>query len=216
MKSFALRAALIAAVMALGFAGPALAHEQRAVGPITMVVGWGTEPAYAGIMNSVQMRLARDGQPMTDVRPGEVKVEVSFGDQKVTLDMEPAFAVGRFGTPGDYRAYLLPTRVGKYTFKFTGAHDGQKIEGTFECGEQTFDCINDPEAVMFPEKDPSVSELSERVEREFPRVEERVAAVRDDVGSSADSARLFGIIGIVIGIVALIVAVVMGRGRKAA
>lgn len=216
MKQFALRAAMIAAVMSLGFPGPAFAHEQRAVGPISMSVGWGTEPAYAGLMNSVHLGLSRNGRPMTDVRAGQVKVEVAFGDQKVTLDLEPAFAVGRFGTPGDYRAALLPTRAGTYTFTFSGSHDGQKIEGTFECGEQTFDCVGDPEAVMFPEKDPSVAELSQRVEREFPRVEQRVAAVRDDVGSSADSARLFGIIGIVIGIVALIVAVAAGRGRKAA
>lgn len=216
MKHFALRAAVLAAFMMLGTAGPALAHEQRAVGSVTMVVGWGSEPAYAGIMNSVQLRLARDGQPMTDVRAGEVKVEVAFGDQKVTLDLEPAFAVGRFGTPGDYRAPLLPTRAGKYTFTFSGAHDGQKIEGTFECGEQTFDCIADPEAVQFPEKDPSVAELGDRIEREFPRVEQRVAAVRDDVGSSADSAKLFGIIGMVLGALALIVAIVLGRGRKAA
>ncbi|HVL90370.1 MAG TPA: hypothetical protein VM841_09065 [Actinomycetota bacterium] len=216
MRHLSLRAALIAALMTVGYAAPALAHESRAVGGITMVVGWGTEPAYAGFMNNVHLGLTRAGQPMNDVRAGEVKVEVSFGEQKITLDLEPAFAVGRFGTPGTYRSPLLPTRAGKYTFRFSGSHDGQKIEGTFECGEQTFDCVSDPEAVMFPEKDPSVAELSQRVEREFPRMTSQVASIRDDVGSTADSARLFGIIGIVIGVIALVVALMTSRGRKAA
>jgi len=180
-----------------------------------MVVGWGSEPAYAGIVNSVQLTLSRGGEPLTDVAAGDIKVEVSFGDQKTTLDLEPAFVVGRFGTPGQYVAHLLPTRAGNYTFKFAGSHDGQKLDSTFTCGEQTFACIEETVAIQFPEKDPSLAELGDRIEREFPRVEQRVAAVRSDVGSSADTARLLGIIGIGLGAVALIVALVRGRGGKA-
>lgn len=203
-------AVAIFAMLALPVA--ASAHEQRSVGPISMNVGWGTEPAYANVMNTVHLGLSRGGSPMTDVKTGEIKVDVTFGNERVTLDLEPAFVVGRFGTPGEYQAPLIPTRAGTYVFRFTGSHDGIKIEGTFTCGEKTFSCIEDPKSIQFPAKDPSNAELNERLDREFPRVETKVTAVKSDAGS----ARLMGIIGIVLGLIALVVSLLRGRGSKGA
>jgi len=50
-------AAAVAVVMAsLGiFASPAAAHETRAVGPYTFVVGWVAEPAIAGQSNGLDL-----------------------------------------------------------------------------------------------------------------------------------------------------------------
>lgn len=204
---------LAIAILALLALPPAAsAHEQRVVGPISMNVGWGTEPAYANVMNTVHLGLSRGGQPMTGVKAGQIKVDVTFGNERLTLDLEPAFVVGRFGTPGEYRAPMIPTRAGTYVFRFSGSHDGIKIEGTFTCGEKTFSCIEDPKAIQFPAKDPTSAELNERLDREFPRVQTKVAAVKSDAGS----ARLMGMIGIVLGLIALAVSLLRGRGPKGA
>lgn len=213
MKRFAVIATVLA-ILALPAA--ASAHEQRAVGAFTLNVGWTNEPAYANVMNGVHVGVSRGGQPSTGIKPGEIKVDVTFGNEKVTLDVEPAFVIGRFGTPGDYRAPLIPTRAGTYVFRVFGSHDGIKVDATFTCGEQTFNCIEDPKAIQFPAKDPSAAELSERLDREFPRVETKVASVGDAAGSKADSARMMGIIGIVLGAIALVVSLVRGRAARGA
>src|SRR5262245_6960442 len=94
-------------------AQPAFAHEGRALGDLEMEVGWGTEPAYAGTENSVQLLLVHDGQPVTDLGD-TLTVVVSFGDRTQEFPIEPFFEEGEFGTPGDYRAWLIPTRAGTY------------------------------------------------------------------------------------------------------
>ena len=65
-----LAAAAILAVAALMLVpGIASAHEEADVGPIHMEVGFGTEPAYVGQPNSVQIILSRhDGaDPILDL-----------------------------------------------------------------------------------------------------------------------------------------------------
>lgn len=202
----------LAIIVALAIPVTAPAHEQRAVGEIRMSIGWETEPAYANVMNNVFMALSRGGQPVTDMKPGEIKVDVTFGNERVTLDLQPAFVVGRFGSPGEYTAPLMPTRTGTYVFRFTGSHDGIKIDSTFTCGEKTFSCVEDPKAIQFPAKDPSGAELNQRLDREFPRVQTKVAGVKSEAGS----ARLMGMIGIALGLIALAVSLLRGRGPKGA
>ena len=92
------------------------------VGHIEMAVGFGTEPdAYAGLPNSVLLLLAHDGEPVIDLGDS-LTVTIEFGDQTSDpLTFEPAFEVGEFGTPGDYRAYFVPSQAGDYTFHITGA-----------------------------------------------------------------------------------------------
>src|SRR4051812_12205109 len=100
---------LLAALGVLLSASPAAAHERRDVGQFKFTVGWGDEPAFAIGKNSVQLILAdASGAPVTDVTD-TIKVVVSTGDQTMPeMTMSPAFKVGIFGTPGDYRAYLFP------------------------------------------------------------------------------------------------------------
>jgi hypothetical protein len=65
-------------LLALG-AAPAAAHEHRTAGSYRFVVGFGTEPAYAGERNSVQVRISdARGKPVTDLGDG-LKVEVTQG-----------------------------------------------------------------------------------------------------------------------------------------
>jgi hypothetical protein len=200
---------LLVAFMLLG-AAPALAHEGRKLGDLEMVVGWGTEPAYAGGTNSVQILLVHDGKPVVDLGD-TLDVEVTFGDQTQSFPLEPFFEVGEFGTPGDYRAWLIPTASGQYSFHFTGTIDGEDVDETFTSGPATFDDVDNPQSVEFPVQQPSTGELAERIDRVEPRLASSIEDVQTNVQASADdasSAKTIGLIGLVVGAIGLIVAIV--------
>jgi hypothetical protein len=183
---------------------PALAHEERDVGPFHLAVGFGEEPAYAGQENSVQMFLndAND-QAITDLGD-TLKVEVGYQGQTLpALTMQPNFEVGEFGIPGDYRAFFFPTRPGSYSFHLTGTIKGQKIDETFTSGPSKFSDVDDPSAVEFPVKDPTTGQLAERLDRELPRVTATAQAQATTARDRADSARTLALIGILVGGVGL-------------
>jgi hypothetical protein len=213
----AVGAALLLPIVA---ASPALAHEGRKLGDLEMEVGWGTEPAYAGTENSVQLLLVHDGKPVTDLGD-TLKVEVSFGDQTQEFPIEPFFEEGEFGTPGDYRAWLIPTRAGTYSFHFSGTIDGEDVDETFTSGPKTFADVDDPQSVQFPVQDPSTGELAARIEQEVPRINDAIDAANTSAQSASDdasSATTFAIVGIAVGVIGLavaIVALVSGRKRRA-
>lgn len=189
-----------AGVMSLP-APAALAHEGRSQGDLEMTVGFGTEPAYAGQPNSVALILVHDGEPVVDLGD-TLDVEVSFGDQTQQFTLEPNFAVGAFGEPGDYRAWFIPTRVGQYSFHFTGTIDGEDVDQTFTSGPRTFSDVEDPQQIQFPVQDPTNGELAERIDREVPRLtlatqEARAAAALAD--DDASSAQTFAILALAVG-----------------
>jgi hypothetical protein len=213
-----------ASVLVLPFlmlaAAPALAHEGRNLGDLEMVVGWGTEPAFAGEVNSVQLLLVHHGEPVVDLGD-TLDVEVTFGDETEPFTLEPFFEEGEFGTPGDYRAWLIPTEPGQYSFHFSGTIDGEDVDETFTPGPGGFEEVESTQSVQFPEQDPSTGELAERIDRVEPRLASSIDEVQADVQSNADdasSAMTLGLIGVIVGAVGLIVAiaalVVSGRRRK--
>jgi hypothetical protein len=185
----------------LALAVPAIAHETRTEGGVQAVVGWATEPAYVGYPNAVQLRLSSGNAPIADLGADELKVEVLFGDQKTAaLPLEPAF-----GSPGEYRAPLMPTRPGDYSFHFFGTIKGQPYDQTFQSGEETFDAPKNPADVSFPAKDPTAGELAARVEQ----------LSGDDGGSSSSDNT--GKIGLALAVLALALAVgALVRKNKAA
>ena len=195
---------LAAAAMGAGLlVGPlgaaAFAHERRTAGTVQMTVGWLNEPAYSGFLNAVQLRLADDAGPITDVGADALKVEVSFGGQKTgPLAMAPAF-----GSPGEYRAPLVPDRPGAYTFRFVGTVKGQPLDQSFTSSDKTFDSPKDTADVQFPAKDPSTGELASRVERIEPRIDQ----VRTDAESAADDAKRAATRATVLAVVGLIAGV---------
>jgi hypothetical protein len=210
----------------------ALAHEGRPTGDgdLAMVVGFGTEPAYAGQPNSVQLILEHDEEPVVDLG-NTLDVEVSFGEETMALELEPNFVVGEFGEPGDYRAWFIPTRPGQYAFHFTGTIDGEDIDETFTSGPDTFSDVTDPAEIEFPVQDPTNGELAERIDQESERIvaasatadEARAAADQasadlEQASDDASSAQTMAVVGLVVGAVGLIVAVVaivMGRRKTA-
>lgn len=213
-------AATLAGLLMVLIAPAGLAHEPRQQGDLEMVVGFGTEPAYAGQPNSVQLILVHGGKPVVDLGD-TLSVEVSFGDETMELPIEPYFAVGEFGEPGDYRAWFIPTRPGQYAFHFSGTIDGEEVDETFTSGPNTFSDVSNPADIQFPAQDPTTGELAERIDREVPRLasaieDARVEAVAQaNLASDVSSARTFGVIGLVVGGIGLIVAVMaLMRGRR--
>ncbi len=209
-------------------ASPALAHDPRTTGDgdLLMVVGFGTEPAYAGQPNSVQLLLEHDGEPVVDLGD-TLDVRIGFGEETTGLVLEPYFAVGEFGEPGDYRAWFIPSQAGQYTFHFTGTIDGEEIDEMFTSGPDTFSDVQDPLSSAFPAVEaPTTTELADRIEREVPRLsgeieDARAAAIAraDEVADDASSAQTFGLVGLIVGALGLVVAVVAlvaSRKRTAA
>lgn len=195
-------AATVTATTLLFVAAPASAHEQRTVdGKYHVEVGWGDEPTYAGFKNSVQLILndAND-KPVTDLGD-TLKVEVKTGTQAMTLPFEPNFEVGGDGTPGDYRAWLVPTRPGGYTFHITGTIHNDNVDQTFTSSDTTFDDVKSATDVEFPVKDPSAGDLSTKLDR----TQSRFTTQAKDAKDSADSAKTIALIGIVVGAVGIVI-----------
>jgi hypothetical protein len=208
---------------ALVFATPlaASAHEERKQGDLEMTVGFGTEPAYVGQPNSVQIILAHDGKPVTDLGD-TLTAEVSFGDQAaMEVPLEPYFEIGEFGTPGDYRGWFIPTSAGSYTFHFTGTIDGEKVDQSFSSGPKTFSDVETGTDIEYPATQPTTTELGQRIDREVPRLNDaidRAASDASTASSDASGARTLGIVGIVVGVIGIAVAVValVGARRRTA
>lgn len=216
-------AVLASGLLALSVAmsGTASAHEGRKVGAYMFVVGWGDEPAYAGSKNSVQLFLstAADDKPVVDLGD-TLKVAVEKDGQSLPLEVEPDFEVGEFGTPGDYRAWLFPTRPGSYTFHFTGTVKGQRVDESFTSKPTGFSEVEAPTDKQFPVKDPSTADLGTRLDRELPRLTTSVAdqgraldAKVRDARDAANQARIIGLAGLVVGVAGVGLAVNARRSR---
>jgi hypothetical protein len=181
---------------------PLVAHDAHVVGPYRFEVGWGDEPAFTGIRNSVVVEIteAAGGGPVADLGGGSLSAEVSFGTGRAVLPLQPAW-----GHPNEFRAWILPTRAGTYTFHITGKVKSQPIDITSTCSEKTFDCVVDASEIQFPAKDPSAGQLAERVDRSLARAEQ--AAAR---------AHTLALSAIAVSVLALASAIGLGmrRGRK--
>jgi hypothetical protein len=161
-----------AGILMIGIAAvtPAFAHEKKAVGPVHLVIGWGTEPAVSGSRNSIDVDVVDSGGKPADAA-GQLSVQVSFGDQRVLLPLLPSG-----DRPGRYRAWIVPTRAGTYTFHISGTVKGQPIETSSTCSNTTFDCVIDGTDMQFPAKDPSPAQLADRLSRSLPRAERAIDA----------------------------------------
>jgi hypothetical protein len=198
-------ALVLAVSLILGFTAAAGAHERRQVGPYVMRVGWADEPTYAGVKNGVQVLLSdASGKPFTDI-PENLKVVVEYGSEKTApLPLVAAFG-RRFGQPGDFRAAIIPTRPGNYTFHFVGMLKAQRIDQSFTSSDTTFDPVQEATAIEFPAKDPSAGQLAEKVDRLGARLE--------DEGAAANRAQMVGGAGLLAGVLGIAVGVGAGRRR---
>lgn len=197
-------AGLVAGVWLALPAAPTYAHEARHVAGFGFVVGWGTEPTFAGFPNSVQLLLHDQNERPVNNLGDALQVEVTSGPQKRTFALEPAFEVGEFGTEGDYRSYFIPTAPGRYSFRFFGSIRGTRVDTSFTAGPKTFAEIESPDQIQFPQKVPGGAELAARLDRELPRMDAKIAAAAKTANDDASTARLFGMIGTGLGTIGLI------------
>jgi hypothetical protein len=197
---------LLMVALLLG-AKQAQAHVAKEVGPYHFLVGWGAEPAYAGQLNSVQLVLTygSSGKPVTNLS-SDFHVTVIYASQSMAIALEPTFDPDSgFGTPGDYRGWMIPTAPGNYTFHFTGKIGTQSVNQSFTSGPTTFGTVEDPVSVEFPVRVPSNADLSQRLDAQLPRLA---------TSSGLSTARYLGIIGASLGVVALAVAgIALARRR---
>jgi len=179
------------------YSGIAAAHERRMVGPYQFVVGWLNEPAYVGLMNSLDMRIS-------DTRATPAKA-IEGLEKTLTVDLQtgglgslPLTVTARFGTPGAYNGYVMPTTTGTYTFTIKGKIDTLDVNEKFESGPGRFGDIESTTALQYPNKVPAADELTKRL---------------GDMQSGIDQTRLLSAAAVVIGIVALGASLAMSRRR---
>jgi hypothetical protein len=157
-------AAAVAVVMAsLGiFASPAAAHERRAVGPYTFVVGWIVEPAYVGQLNALDLTVTETASTKAvEGLEKTLKADLIVGGGAATM---PLTIATRFGLPGKYQGQVVPTKVGEYTFHITGTVGTTSIDEKFESGPGRFGSIEDIAPLQFPTKVPSTADLAAKLD----------------------------------------------------
>jgi hypothetical protein len=207
MKHIFVRVSTLLGVVGALVLVPALsasAHVTKNFGPVHIEMGFGTEPAYAGQPNSVYMGIQKNGKPVVDLTD-TLKVNVSYGTESVDLPLVPNFVVGGDGTPGDYRAWFIPSQGGPYTFHITGTVDGTKVDWTESSSPSTFDAIQAPADASFPKVSTLTSQqLSDLISNQTTRLQSSI----DNANSAAKSARTAAVIGIVLGALGLGIGVV--------
>lgn len=182
-------AAAVAIVMAsLGiFARPAAAHERRAVGPYSFVVGWIVEPAYVGQLNALDLTVTETASSKAvEGLEKTLKADLIVGGGAATM---PLTIAARFGLPGRYQGQVEPTKVGEYTFHITGTVGTISIDEKFESGPGRFGAIEDLAPLQFPNKVPSNADL---------------AAKLDDASSKLTIAIALGALALVIAVASFI------------
>jgi hypothetical protein len=149
------------AALLLALPSAAFAHERRMVEGFQFVVGWTGEPAYLGQPNGVDFGVSvpppnsRDEPKPVEGLEKTVKVEVIFGAERRTFDLEP-----QFRRPGRYSADIVPTRTGDYRFRFFGTINGKNVDVTFDSADGKFDGVESTASVQFPQRLPDPVEAS--------------------------------------------------------
>jgi hypothetical protein len=187
----------IAAGLILATAPAASAHERRAVGTYTLVVGWLSEPAYLNQPNALDLRVSRtdDGSAVEGLER-TLKAEATAEGKALNVELRP-----RFRTPGAYDGRLLPTAEGVFKFRITGTIEGNQVDETFTAGPSTFGLVEKP--LAFPRELPSLTGIDQGV-RGF---EERILSLEEKADTSrADTAMALGAAGILVGVAGLVTA----------
>ena len=172
MSLMRLRRVAVAVVAASTFlivvSATAQAHVLKTFGPYSVALGWSVEPTYVGQINAVQVVVKdKAGNAVTDLADGDLKVVVSIGGQQsaaLALDNKFDEDTG-LGIPGDYEAPLTPTAPGDYTFHLTGSIHGQAVDETATSSDSTFNSAIEATDIQFPNKLPSLSEITTSLDR---------------------------------------------------
>lgn len=189
--------AMIAAVsLAVMSIGATLAHEQREVGEYTLTVGFIAEPVYVGSKSGLELMVTTttDEQPIEGLET--LAATVTQGGATRDLVLSP-----RFGQPGWYQSYFIPTIAGAYSFHVTGDINGTDVNETFSTGPDTFGEPQSLAAAQFPVQFPGQAELVDDAQRGA------------DAAGQVTIAMILGGLGLVAGLAAL--GLSLGARRRA-
>lgn len=140
----------------------ALGHERRTVGPYTFVVGWINEPSYVNLLNSLDLTVTEtNGGKAVEGLEKTLKADLAFGGSSTP---QPLTLAARFGLPGKYSGYVMPTKVGDYTFHITGTVGTMNVDEKFESGPGRFGSIESTDPLQYPQKVVSNSDLAARLD----------------------------------------------------
>lgn len=141
----------------------ALGHERRNVGPYTFVVGWINEPSYVNLLNSLDLTVTEtNGGKAVEGLDKTLKADLTFGG---STQAQPLSLAARFGQPGKYTGYVVPTKVGDYIFHITGTIGTMSIDEKFESGPGRFGNIESTDALQYPQKLVSNTDLAARLDQ---------------------------------------------------
>src|SRR5581483_8278764 len=201
--------ALVAAalsVLAFSHTPSASAHDRRNVaGTYNFVVGFITEPALVEEPNGIDLRITDAANAPVLGAEKTLKAEMSFGDQKKTVELR-----ARFGQPGAYTADLIPTKAGTWVFRFFGAINDTPVDERFESGPGRFNDVQSKTTMQFPVALPSISELANQgTPAEHNHAESGAMAAMsldtqralDQAESARTLALIFGSLGLLVGAV---------------
>jgi len=161
VRSLAFGGTLVALALVL-LSGRVAAHESRDIadGQYNVVIGFLDEPAYAGQMNGLSLRVTSlvaaatpavevEDAPATPVEGLEttLQAEVFYTDQTMPLILSAAY-----NDPGHYESVFFPTQPGDYSFHIFGTIDGVAVDETFTSGPETFSTVQDPAPLQFPKE----------------------------------------------------------------
>ena len=146
------------------FSGPAYAHERRNVGPYQFVVGFLSEPAFAGAVNGIDLTVTDTRSNNKPVEGVEKTLSATVTAGGLTTPLNVTLAT-RFGMPGKYAAYFMPTKEGAYSFTFKGKVETMDVNEKFESGPGRFNDVESTTALQYPTKVPTGAELAGRLDQ---------------------------------------------------
>jgi hypothetical protein len=190
---FLTAAGVVLALVAVLLPGAALAHEKRTVGKYTFVVGFLNEPAIQGEPNGLDLTITdANGNPV-DGAEKTLKVGIAYsGGTPKDLPLS-----ARFGLHGKYTTQVIPTKVGSYSFVFSGTLNGDPVIETFESGPGRFDDVTSASSLEFPEAVPATADLAQQTQ-----------AANDAAQAAIQRATLFGLAGVAVGLIGVVLAIV--------
>jgi hypothetical protein len=185
--------------------GIASAHERRTVASkYTFVVGFLNEPAIVDQPNGIDLTVtdASTNQPVQGLEKG-LKAQIIFGGETENVTLTP-----RFGMPGKYTAYVIPTKTGTWKFHFTGKINGDNIDELFTSGPGRFNDVEAASTYQFPAKTAPLLDLSNTASS--------AQSAATSAKTTATIALGVGAAGLTVGVIGLVVAgLALSRMRRA-
>jgi hypothetical protein len=182
-----LLAVSLSAMLMLGLAATASAHDHIEVGDYELTVGFTGEPALVNEPNGLDLRVqlghGDTGTPVEGLQE-TLKAEVSYAGETKELELR-----ARFGQPGAYTADIFPTEAGAYTFHIFGTIEGTDVDETVTSGPETFSEVESTDAIAFPATASGADSGNNAA---------------SDAQDTADSAKTLAIVGIVAGVLGLV------------